>query len=47
MLHKLGLNNKEIAQALFISLDGVKKANYRLYKKMNLKSSQELIEIFN
>lgn len=47
MLHKLGLNNKEISQSLFISIDGVKKANYRLYKKMNLKTSQELIDFFN
>lgn len=47
MLHKLGLSNKEISEALFISIDGVKKANYRLYKKMNLKSSQELNDIFN
>jgi ATP/maltotriose-dependent transcriptional regulator MalT len=47
MLHKLGLNNKEISQALFISIDGVKKANYRLYKKMNIKTSQELINFFD
>lgn len=47
MLHKIGLNNKEISQALFISIDGVKKANYRLYKKLNVKTSAELIDIFN
>jgi hypothetical protein len=42
MLHKLGLNNKEIAQALLISPDSVKKAKYRLYKKIGINSAEEL-----
>lgn len=42
MLHKLGLSNKEIAQTLSISPDSVKKAKYRLYKKIGINSSEEL-----
>ena len=42
MLHKLKLSNKEIAKTLLISDDGVKKANYRLYKKLNITSNEEL-----
>lgn len=42
MLHKLGLNNKEIAQTLLISPDSVKKAKYRLYKKIGINSAEEL-----
>jgi DNA-binding CsgD family transcriptional regulator/tetratricopeptide (TPR) repeat protein len=42
MLHKLGLSNKEIAQTLLISPDSVKKAKYRLYKKIGINSSEEL-----
>ncbi len=45
MLHKLGLSNKDIALALFISPDGVKKANYRLYKKLGINSNQELLKL--
>lgn len=42
MLHKLGLSSKEIAQILFISIEGVKKSKYRLYKKMGISSNTEL-----
>ncbi|NML23995.1 hypothetical protein HHL16_24150 [Pseudoflavitalea sp. G-6-1-2] len=42
MLHKLGLTNKEIAQTLLISPDSVKKAKYRLYKKIGINSAEEL-----
>jgi DNA-binding CsgD family transcriptional regulator len=42
MLHKMGLSNKEIAQTLLISPDGVKKAKYRLYKKIGINSAEEL-----
>ena len=42
MLHKLGLSNKEIAQTLLISADGVKKAKYRLYKKIGISTSEDL-----
>ena len=42
MLHKLGLSNKEIAQTLLISPDSVKKAKYRLYKKIGINSAEEL-----
>ncbi len=42
MLHKLGLNTKDIAQILYISIDGVKKSKYRLYKKIGISSSEEL-----
>ncbi|WP_158644089.1 LuxR C-terminal-related transcriptional regulator [Pseudobacter ginsenosidimutans] len=44
MLHKLGLNNKEIAHTLLISPDSVKKAKYRLYKKIGINSAEELDE---
>lgn len=42
MLHKLGLSSKEIAHILFISMEGVKKSKYRLYKKMGISSNTEL-----
>lgn len=42
MLHKLGLNSKEMAHTLLISPNGVKKAKYRLYKKIGINSVQEL-----
>jgi DNA-binding CsgD family transcriptional regulator len=42
MLHKLGLNTKDIAQILYISIDGVKKSKYRLYKKIGISTSEEL-----
>ncbi len=41
MLLKLGLNNNEITKTLLITLDGVKKAKYRLFKKTEVNSSQE------
>ena len=47
MLHKLQLSNKKIAETLLISTDGVKKANYRLYKKLKINSLQELSAILN
>lgn len=47
MLHKLGLNNKDIAQTLLITADGVKKAKYRIYKKVGVGSSEELSEFLN
>lgn len=42
MLHKLGLSSKEISNMLLISPNGVKKAKYRLYKKIGINKVQEL-----
>lgn len=42
MLLKLGLTTKEIAETLLITLDGVKKAKYRLYKKIGVTSAAEM-----
>jgi DNA-binding NarL/FixJ family response regulator len=42
MLLKLGLNNRQIAETLLITMDGVKKAKYRLYKKIGISSPEEL-----
>ncbi len=42
MLLKLGLNNKQIAETLLITIDGVKKAKYRLYKKIGVSSTEEM-----
>lgn len=42
MLHQLGLSNKEIAQTLLISADGVKKGKYRLYKRLGINTAEEL-----
>jgi DNA-binding CsgD family transcriptional regulator len=42
MLHKLGLSSKEIAEILFISAAAVKKAKYRLYKKIGISTVLEL-----
>ena len=42
MLHKLGLNSKEIALMLLISPTSVKQGKYRLYKKINITSAEEL-----
>jgi DNA-binding CsgD family transcriptional regulator len=39
-LLKMNLSSKEIADILGISADGIKKARYRLRKKMNLEDSQ-------
>jgi len=45
-LLKMNLSSKEIANILNISVEGVKKARYRLRKKLNLnteESPQELV----
>jgi DNA-binding CsgD family transcriptional regulator len=45
-LLKMNLSSKEIANILNISVEGVKKARYRLRKKLNLnteESQQELV----
>jgi DNA-binding CsgD family transcriptional regulator/tetratricopeptide (TPR) repeat protein len=47
MLLKLGLNNNEIGKTLLITMDGVKKAKYRLYKKVGVGSSSEMFEYIN
>jgi DNA-binding CsgD family transcriptional regulator len=47
MLLKLELNNKEIAHTLLITIDGVKKAKYRLYKKIGVTSSSEMDAFLN
>ncbi|MFZ6666405.1 tetratricopeptide repeat protein [Peijinzhouia sedimentorum] len=43
-LIRLNLESHDIAQALAISLDSLRKARYRIYKKMNLSSDKELVE---
>lgn len=43
-LVKLNLGLLDMANALNITTDGARKARYRLYKKMELKSDQELID---
>ncbi len=47
MLHKLGLNSKEIALMLLISPTSVKQGKYRLYKKINISSAEELDEFLD
>jgi DNA-binding CsgD family transcriptional regulator len=42
MLHKLGLNNQEIAKTLLISAESVRTGKYRLYKKFGIGSAEEL-----
>lgn len=42
ILLKINLPNKEVAQILNISYDGVKKSIHRLYKKMHLDSPEQL-----
>ncbi|TAG94046.1 MAG: hypothetical protein EAZ20_01200 [Bacteroidetes bacterium] len=42
MLHKLGLNNPEIAKSLLISPESVRTGKYRLYKKFGISSNEEL-----
>ncbi len=42
MLHKLGLNNQEIAKTLLISPESVRTGKYRLYKKFGVSSNEEL-----
>jgi tetratricopeptide (TPR) repeat protein len=44
-LLKMNLSSKEIANILNISVEGVKKARYRLRKKMNLNSDESLQEL--
>jgi DNA-binding CsgD family transcriptional regulator len=41
-LLKMNLSNKEIADTLNISNDGIKKARYRLRKKLQLESDEDL-----
>jgi DNA-binding CsgD family transcriptional regulator len=45
MLHKLGLNNTEIAKSLLISPESVRTGKYRLYKKFGISSNEELDKI--
>jgi DNA-binding CsgD family transcriptional regulator len=45
MLHKLGLNNNEIAKTLLISPDSVRTGKYRLYKKFGVSSAEELDKV--
>jgi DNA-binding CsgD family transcriptional regulator len=47
MLLKLGLNNKQVAETLLITIDGVKKAKYRLYKKIGIGSTEEMKEFLS
>ena len=47
MLLKLGLNNKQVAETLLITIDGVKKAKYRLYKKIGISSTEEMKEFLS
>jgi DNA-binding CsgD family transcriptional regulator len=44
-LLKMNLSSKEIANMLNISVEGVKKARYRLRKKLNLTSDQSLQDL--
>ncbi|MFC0605194.1 tetratricopeptide repeat protein [Winogradskyella pulchriflava] len=44
-LLKMNLSSKEIANILNISIEGVKKARYRLRKKLNLSSEESLQEL--
>jgi DNA-binding CsgD family transcriptional regulator len=44
-LLKMNLSSKEIANILNISIDGVKKARYRLRKKLNLSTEDSLQEL--
>ena len=44
-LLKMNLSSKEIANILNISAEGVKKARYRLRKKLNLKTEESLQEL--
>ena len=46
-LAKLRFNLKEIANTLNLSLDSVKSARYRIRKKMNLETSQDLSDYLN
>ena len=44
-LLKMNLSSKEIANILNISIEGVKKARYRLRKKLNLSTEESLQEL--
>ena len=44
-LLKMNLSSKEIANILNISIEGVKKARYRLRKKLNLNTEESLQEL--
>jgi DNA-binding CsgD family transcriptional regulator len=44
-LLKMNLSSKEIANILNISMEGVKKARYRLRKKLNLSTEESLQEL--
>lgn len=44
-LLKMNLSSKEIANILNISVEGVKKARYRLRKKLNLNTEESLQEL--
>jgi DNA-binding CsgD family transcriptional regulator len=39
---KMNLSSKDIADTLNISSDGIKKARYRLRKKLNLSSDEDI-----
>ncbi|MFT7434917.1 MAG: DNA-binding CsgD family transcriptional regulator, partial [Psychromonas sp.] len=41
-LMKMNLSSKDIADTLNISSDGIKKARYRLRKKLNLSSEEDI-----
>ena len=44
-LLKMNLSSKEIASILNISPDGIKKARYRLRKKLNISSEESLSDL--
>lgn len=44
-LIKMNLSSKEIARVLHITQEGVRKARYRLRKKLNIDSNQKLMEM--
>jgi tetratricopeptide (TPR) repeat protein len=46
-LAKLRFNLKEISQTLFLSVDSVKSARYRIRKKLNLQASDDLSDFLN
>lgn len=46
-LAKLRLSLKEIAQILFLSVDSVKSARYRIRKKLNLDTNEDLSDFLN
>lgn len=46
-LAKLRLSGKEIAEILFLSVDSVKSARYRIRKKLNLDTNEDLSDFLN